>query len=68
MTIVIDTASEPGAWQRAFDRGRLSDTVARCKACGESECPHPDLVFAGIVPITPVHFASVADAGVRDHA
>jgi hypothetical protein len=55
MTIVIDTVSEDGAWARAFDRGCLTDVVARCKGCGAVDCAHPDLIFAGIVPIIPVH-------------
>lgn len=48
---MIDTQSEPGAWQRAIDRGCLSETVARCKACGSSDCEHPDPVFAGVIPL-----------------
>jgi hypothetical protein len=47
---VIDTISEPGAWQRAIDRGCLADTIARCKACDEPVCQHPDPIFAGIIP------------------
>jgi hypothetical protein len=49
---MIDTQSEPGAWQRALDRGCLTDTIARCKACDEPVCGHPDPVFAGVVPAT----------------
>lgn len=47
---MIDDQSEPGAWARAFHRGCLTETVARCKACDATDCAHPDPVFAGIVP------------------
>lgn len=47
---MIDTRSHPGAWQEAFARGCLTETVARCKACNEPDCTHPDPVFAGIIP------------------
>lgn len=48
---MIDTESEPGAWARAFDRGCLSETVARCRACDATDCSHPDPVFAGVIPL-----------------
>jgi hypothetical protein len=47
---MIDAVSEPGAWTRAFARGCLTETVARCKACDEPVCTHPDPVFAGVIP------------------
>jgi len=50
MTLVIDTVSEPGAWKRAIGRGCLANAEARCKACGATDCAHPDPIFAGIVP------------------
>jgi len=49
---MIDTQSEPGAWQRAIDRGCLTATIARCKACDAPVCAHPDPVFVGVVPAT----------------
>lgn len=48
---MIDAESYPGAWQEAIDRGCLSETVARCKACQASDYQHPDPVFAGVIPL-----------------
>lgn len=48
---MIDTESYPRAWEEAFDRGCLSETVARCKACDATDCEHPDAVFQGVIPI-----------------
>jgi hypothetical protein len=47
---MIDTDSYPGAWQEAFARGCLSETVARCRACEQPDCSHPDPIFIGIIP------------------
>lgn len=48
---MIDTESYANAWQEAFDRGCLSETVARCRACDATDCSHPDPVFAGVIPL-----------------
>lgn len=47
---MIDADSYPGAWREAIDRGCLSQSIARCKACGAPDCACPDPVFAGIIP------------------
>jgi hypothetical protein len=52
---MIDTESYPRAWEEAFARGCLTETVSRCKACEEPLCQHPDPVFAGIIPASDAH-------------
>lgn len=47
---MIDDQSDPGSWQRAIDRGCLSQSIARCKACGATDRACPDPVFTGIIP------------------
>lgn len=49
---MIDTQSEPGVWDRAFARGCLTETVARCRACEQPDCQHPDPVFQGVIPLS----------------
>jgi hypothetical protein len=57
---MIDADSYPGAWQEAFARGCLSETVARCKACESPDCQHPDPVFQGVIPLSHPREGAVA--------
>lgn len=38
-------ASPPGSWRNA-----LAPEARACRVCGQNECGHSDLEYAGVVP------------------
>ncbi len=65
---MIDTESYPRAWEEAFARGCLTETVARCKACDEPICGHRDDEWSGTNPRDGSANAVATSGGVSDPA